>query len=390
MEYIMIAIVTEDRAFGKALGVALVHAYRNFSITLYNKMQFLERRSCFCEQSQGGMFAEQYDLILWDEDEIETICSRNLIQLVDKASLYRKNRQEKQLRMYKFSPAAHMTADLLEWYELLTGRYPAVVPKESVRFLAFGASSGGTGCTTLAMAVGQELSRFQEKKVLYLSLEDIESTGNYMQLQNRKTVGQYLYDLFKPQSREGVAKVREEAWRYHVPFLEGYLLQDEYNLEAFAPTRGRNPLCQLDRKELCAFIGSLMESGRYDVIVADLGCSLSDGALACIEMAECFCMVHAEGLGSVREAQYLQYLISHCGERVMEHCIKVHNMSKGDEASVIKQAAGFVETELHVAKGVRYLQEGDMHKILLEGEFGQSIHELTARMTEPAPQNTPS
>ena len=204
-----------------------------------------------------------------------------------------------------------------------------------------------------------------------------------MQIQNRKNLGQYLYYLFKEKS-EHTASVGEGKWNYQVPYLESYLLRDEYDLEAFAPTKGRNPLCQLDGRELCTFIGSLMESGRYDMILAELGCSLSDGALACIEMAERFCMVHTGNISGVREAQYLQYLIGHCGEQVLEHFVKVENMMN-HEPPAKEESPGFLETELYIKKGAKYLQEGDIRRILLEGDFGRSIHDLTKLMTEPKP-----
>ena len=70
-------------------------------------------------------------------------------------------------------------------------------------------------------------------------------------------MGRYLYHLFHKMAGEDVIS--------EMPFLDGYVIRDEFGLETFAPTRGRNPLRELDPEEFSLFLDSLMQSGRYDM-----------------------------------------------------------------------------------------------------------------------------
>ena len=94
----------------------------------------------------------------------------------------------------------------------------------AMEVFAFASWQGGCGCTTLAMALGQELARFYRKRVLYLSLEAVESTPQYMPGRSGvKTAGEFLCHLLMPAQKQGL------------PFLEQYVISDDYGVEAFAP-----------------------------------------------------------------------------------------------------------------------------------------------------------
>ena len=70
-------------------------------------------------------------------------------------------------------------------------------------------------------------------------------------------------------------------------------------LRHFAPAAGRNPLREFSEDELDIFTASVIDSGRYDVIVMDIGSGLSAVDLACLGMAEKICFVN-EAAGSSR------------------------------------------------------------------------------------------
>ena len=81
MEFIRIAIVTDDRAYGEALGRALLLENRNFDLGLYGCADFSERwREC------GEGFRDEYDLILWDSEGLARVYGGNLIWLTERRS----------------------------------------------------------------------------------------------------------------------------------------------------------------------------------------------------------------------------------------------------------------------------------------------------------------
>lgn len=378
MEHITIALVSDDQAYGKALGLGLLHVCRSFLIRLFTPQQFL----------QSGQ-EESFDLVLWDGEPPESLTDgfteerENVLQLVEKPSMMRKDFRKKQFCLYKYSCAQAFVAELFEIYGRLTGRRPVNVARQDIRLFAFTSWEGGAGCSTAAVAVGRELCRYHQKKVLYLSLEEVESTENFFSsYSGAKSLGRYLYYLFHNRS--------DEEQPAQLPFLDGYVIRDEFGLEAFAPTRGRNPLRELDPGEFFLFLESLMESGRYDTILLDVGSALSGLDLACIELAEKVCLIAAAQGSAFREAQYMQYLICRCSEAVLGKFIKVANRVSEAE-SLQKTLEGvpgggedpILPCSLFLGKSRYFSDEKKGKRLAEEGAFQSGIAALTEHLLDP-------
>lgn len=362
MDNINIALVTDDRDYGKALGMALLNVCREFVIKLYSKDRFFDDMHKFYERSEEGLFTDSFDLVLWDGEEAEELYGDNIVLVAEQEAMTIKDFSEKRFCIYKYSCARSLVSDLLEIYGALTGRKPAGISNVSARFFAFASWLGGTGCSTLAVAAGRELCRFYGKGVLYISLEEIESTGNFIPgYSGAKTMGQYLYHLFKEEPDN--------------PYLESYVLKDEYGLEAFAPTVGRNPLRDMSECEWNVFIDNVVKSGHYDIVILDVGNCLTDIDLACMEIAEKICLVTLPENNRFREEQYMQYLICRCGETAADRIIKIVNMSDEQPKA---------EADLYVGKSRYFVDENNIRKISEDGEFSKKVQTLTEILAEPA------
>ena len=374
MEHITIALVSDDQAYGKALGLGLLHVCRSFLIRLFMPQQFL----------QDGREGD-FDLVLWDGEIPEnfTAGQENVIKLVEKPSMIKKDFRKKDFCLYRYSCAQAFVADLFELYGKLTGRRPVNVARQDVRIFAFTSWEGGAGCSTAAVSVGRELCRYHQKKVLYLSLEEVESTENFFSsYSGAKSMGRYLYHLFHDRTRQEQPP--------QLPFLDGYVIRDEFGLEAFAPTRGRNPLRELEPEEFFLFLESLMESGRYDTILLDVGSALSGLDLASIELAEKVCLIAAAQGSTFREAQYMQYLICRCSEAVLEKFVKVSNRVAEVE-SLQKNAEAFpgggedpiLPCSLFLGKSRYFSDEKKGKRLAEEGAFQSGIAALTDHLLDP-------
>ncbi len=374
MEHISIALISDDRAYGKALGLGLLHVCRSFLIRLFTPQQFL----------QNGR-KDAFDLVLWDGElpEIETEERERLIQLVEKPSMMRKDFHKKEFCLYRYNCAQAFVADLFELYGKLTGRHPVNVMRQDIRLFAFVSCEGGAGCSTAAVSVGRELCRYHQKRVLYLSLEEVESTENFFSsYSGAKSMGRYLYHLFRSGTGEKDAT--------QLPFLDGYVIRDEFGLETFAPTRGRNPLRELNSEEFFLFLESLMQSGRYDIILLDVGGALSPLDLACIELAEKICMIAAAQGSAFREAQYMQYLICRCSEAVTEKFVKVANRM-AEEELLKRNSKGIpkggedpiLSCRFALGKSRYFSDEKKGKRLAEEGSFQNGIAALTEFLTEP-------
>lgn len=370
MENIFLAVVTDDKEYGRALSLAMLSVCRSFIIKIFTAEEFFRRRL-------------RVDLILWDGEEAKGSYGGKIVYLAEKSSDTVKNLTGKKFCIYKYSTAACIVASIFEIYEALTGRRAVNLRQQDVRLFAFASPSGGTGCTTIAMAFGQELCRFQGKRVMYLSFEEIESTGNFIEYDSGiKGAGVYLYHLFKP---AGIRRLESNSGQKKIPFLDGYTIRDDYGLEAFAPVQGRNPLRELNSEELHRFISSLIDSGRYDAIIMDLGNWLSKVSISCMEMAEKLCLVALQRDGGIREEQYISHMIGYCGEEILGKFIKVFNMMpRGGVREPDSEAdRGMVEPYMDISRCSAVAKEGKRRRLLLEGAFGEDINRLTETMTKP-------
>ncbi len=407
MENLSLVIVTDDDEYGRALGQALMQLCSGMMIQIFRKEDFFSQRHEYeinqeyklhhvhesynkyegvsgCGDLSGyesgageKIFLGTADLILWDGHEAEVACGGRIILLTEKPALAAGSRTEQKFCIYKYSKAQSITAAIYNIYSEITGHRTVNVKRQQVRLLAFSSCAGGSGCTVAAMAAAQELCRFRGKKVLYLSFEETESTGDFIETSSgMKGISVYLYHLFKSKDSGIHTHGREKIY---YPPVESYIIHDDFGVEAFAPAAGRNPLRELSEEEMEIFIASLIDSGRYDVIVADVGTGLSCTDTACLEIAEKICFVTRSGGSAKREEQYLQHLIFSCGENVMDRVIKVENMADENrpEHAGSKGSMTMIETNMYLSRSSTFLQGGETNRIFLDGRFGQEIRTLT-------------
>ena len=97
-----------------------------------------------------------------------------------------------------------------------------------------------------------------------------------------------------------------------------------------------------------------MDSGRFDVIIADLSTCLTDASNAIIEAAERICVTAKAGEPGARERSYMGQLAGSCGQDIGSRVVR----------SVLSRAEGGV-TDIGAP---------------LEGEFGKEISKLTEKL----------
>lgn len=370
MENIFIAIVTDDKEYGRSLSLGMLNVCRGFIIRIFSAEEFLNVN-------------REYDLVLWDGDEVSRVYGGRIIYLAEKPSDVAKNIAEKRFSIYKYSTAATIVAAVFEIYEALTGRHAVNLRKQDVRIFAFASCSGGTGCTTVTMAAAQEMCRFQGKKVLYLSFEELESTGDYMRRDaGIKGAAVYLYELFnKDYTNHGSLTTSTDC----IPFLDKYIIRDDFGVEAFAPGQGRNPLRGLNVGELTKFMASLIDSGRFDVILMDLGQWLSKTALRCLELAEKIVVVNDKKRSCMRYDSYICHMMNNCGETVIDKIMRVHNdrCGSGDMQDTISTNDPDECEDIIISRCDNYISDSNRKSFVLEDKFGSDINAMVEAMIEP-------
>lgn len=338
MEHLNIAVVSSDEAYNRTFCMSLVHACRQIDTTSYTTRQFILD---WADYEGPGAFYDCFDLILWAGEEIGDSYGENIVYLTDRESLAKMDYAGSRFSLYRYNSAGTIVAEVFDIYAHLTGRQFPLVKRDDVKVYAFASCCGGVGCTTLTRSFCQEMARFRGKRVLCISLETVESAGDFIQAPvGIKTEGEFLYRLLGKSTR---------------PFLDSYLVRDDFGVCSFAPPKGRNPLGDLSGEDMRTLLAALMDSGRFDVITADLSTCLSDAAITVMDTAERICFVTKTQEPGVREESYRNQLISSCGEDITHRIIRETNM--------IAKEQGLVD-------------------ILdpLEGDFGNAVRKLAERL----------
>ena len=258
------------------------------------------------------------DLVLADSSDELNIRGKN-IQLVEKQSMINKDYDDNIYKLYKYSNVRNLAGELLFIYANLTGRKAVPMRNANARVVVFGAVEGGVGCTSAAMAFAQEMSRFHNKKVIYITLEEIESTMEYMDKSvSGKNISEYLYYLFNCDNDQ------------HFPFLESFIVTDKYGVNAFLPSPGRNLLNSLSKEEMQYFVSAVLDTGSFDVMVIDASNNLGKSAMTCYEMANNICMITKYNSLKYKEEKFLEYFMFLKGEKILDRMAKIVTFCNDD------------------------------------------------------------
>lgn len=269
-----ILLAEKDSEYGKALATAVSNLQNEFEISMMSlesgKNGRLDPRIPFHE----------YDLILlggYPEEIAESIrrklkkstavafLSEDIADSLVKQSQIDSNHF---WYIYKYSNLNDIISELNYLAGTVAGKKSLARKSFAPELIGFYSISGGTGKSVVALGIARELSRFHDKKVLYLSFDDMPATelfaGNHTQNRN---IGDYLYYLFEKKNYDLCSRP------------SGFTSTDPYGVETFYPTKGRNDLNYLTQQEMIQLLKILSDSCRYDYIAMDLKSDLADDTL---------------------------------------------------------------------------------------------------------------
>ena len=269
-----ILLADKDREYGNALATALSNMHNEFEISLIT----LETEKN--KKPDLTIPFDEYDLILlggYPEEIAESICRKRkkkagivilTEEIVDSLTEQFKNEEDHFRYLYKYSNLNDIISDLNYLAGSVAGKKSLARKSFTPELIGFYGISGGTGKSVIALGISRELSRFHDKKVLYLSFEDMPAielyVGNHVQSRN---IGDFLYHLFEKKDSDLCSRPAS------------FTTADHYGVETFYPTSGRNDLSYLTQQELIHLLKILSESCRYDYIILDLKSDLSDDTL---------------------------------------------------------------------------------------------------------------
>ena len=353
METINLIIHSHDNDYGLALGEALSVYKNNFIVKV-----------CRLPEEVPAVF----DLIVLDSGDGDIsgkYAKDKTIKLTESRADHIKDIESKTFVLYKYMNVKELAADIILYYSLLTGKRNFSRAGEKTKVMTFCGAKGGVGKTTVALGLGQALRRYHSKSVLYLSMEETESTLLYME---RRCDGldlcAYLYYLFK----QGGGK----------PDSEAFMVSDKYGVKAFMPAFGLNKIRELDDGKMSLFFEELAACGAYDYILVDMGESFNRGTKWIFNISSKIIVVSDSGrTKNVRESRYLEYLKFVVGNDASEtDIITVRNKvvdGEDEDAGDPDEGDGLVYIEFDPDSMENF---GAISEISIDRDFGVGIKRL--------------
>jgi len=258
----------------------------------------------------GKTAFHEYDLILlggYPEEMAAEISRRirdagRVVLLTDymvESLVKQSRRQENRYwRIYKYSAVNEIMSDLSYLLGLVSGKKGFLRNGTAPAMVGFYSIGGGAGKSAVAIGTSRELSRHYDKKVLFLSFEEIPAIELYFDHNpESRNIGDFLYYLFEKEN-ESLSR-RPEC----------FTSSDDYGVEAFYPSKGRNDLNYLSRDELMSFLKAISDSGRYDYITMEMKSDLADETM--FLLAQCGKVVlirNDDPVSELKNRKFLAYM----------------------------------------------------------------------------------
>lgn len=323
-------IAEKDLEYGRALSRAVSNLHNEFEITIMN----LGSRGK--AKSFGRIAYREYDLILiggCPDGTAEKISSKilnccRIVILTDYIveDLLKQSEKEENhyWYLYKYVNINNLVADLNYLIAFITGKKSLMRKTSAPELICFYSVSGGAGTTVIALGTSRELSRYHDKRVLYLNFEEIPATELYTNdNKENRNIGDYLYFLFEKNNVDLCSHP------------EGFTSHDEFGVESFYPTKGRNDLNYLTQEELINFLKLISDSCRYDYITMDLRSDLSEETLFLLnQCCKIILIQNDDPVSNYKNRKFLAYLSERTTFNFKDRIILAVNKAYGHESEM--------------------------------------------------------
>ena len=354
MKTINIFLETKDPDYSTALAKSLQQHNKSFSIEVGS------------HQQRHG----EWDLYLTDDMNAS---ADKTVYLTDEPALATVNEENACYILYKYQHVGHISNILRLAHSDYSNSEMLSDETMHANIISICSSSGGTGCTTVALGICQELTRFHGKRVLYINMEEFESTATYFSYSNQLTnnITKYVYSILN--KKDGLRSTPE-----------GYMLKDEYGVFAFHPATGRNPLRELNGNEFTQFINHITKEKLFSDLILDCGNGLDDSIVSAMRMSAKIFHVTGKCPDSNRRTNYLRTMANRLSVKDSTGVLEVINfyvepdMEDGEPLTEIKNE------ELRIETDASSFDVMDGHRIIcLDKMFGQGIRDIVQHIVLP-------
>lgn len=370
MRTINICLMTKDPEYDKALSRSLQQYCKFFAIRLARPWQDsqTEHRECQGFPKKEKTYEINEEEILLTDDMNET--TNRTVYLTDDPALARIDENQSQHILYKYQHISHLSNGLRQAYSFYSKSEMLSDETAQSSIISVCSSSGGAGCTVVALGVCQELARYHGRKVLYISMEEFESTALYFSEAKQRTnnLTRYLYSILYSQDAGNRS-------------VEGYMLKDEYGVSVFYPAKGRNPLRELSGNEFVKFINQIMKEKLFDDLIVDCGSGLDESIVSAFQLSKIICHVTGRLPDLNRKETYLQTVANRCSSNDWTKILEITNLHVELNSEEFEKIGQDDKNQLFIEEDLSSFESVNGRRIIsIDKAFGQGIRELVEHL----------
>jgi len=350
MDIIKIGIFTKDQTYGIALGKKLVQYQTSLLISIFDS-----------DQVDVITSTDDFDLFLIDGPS--EFIKGKYIGLVENLSDSFENDEAATYKLYKYGNVKLLAAKIQYIYSRITGRRQVSFNSKSVKMIVFCSPYGGSGVSSVAKGVAEEFIRYMDRKVLYLSMEEIQKKEEN---QATRSLEEYLYHISK---NDAISSC-----------IEPFLVYEKGGFQRFKNAGGLNPLNELENDTFLAFLNAISETGIYDYIFIDSGQKYNATVVGLMRYCYKVCMVENETRNSLKSEAVEDFLKVKIGADMSKKLYKVLNQYKYGEVEQLQENSKVSSDKTVVIDfdplSFHHHEETDSASIDLD--FGNGIKRLSA------------
>ena len=198
---VRLLIAHNDREYGFALAKAISAIHRGFDVNIVPFHALVEDQIALLLNKCDFLMSDcSFESLLLDHGCDSLVQKKTVLLTEEFPELIVKqvNRQNSgHWQIYKYAAVSDILNDLNFLYAYLTGK-KIVNPYLSTALIGVLGVSGGAGTSTIAIGLARELSRFHDKKILFLTFEDFPVTELFVKFGfGCRRIGDYLYFFLK-------------------------------------------------------------------------------------------------------------------------------------------------------------------------------------------------
>ena len=376
MENITILLKMADMEYGRALQKALSANNRHFIVRLADISSDIsssygeDKAACDCDMilteqlsdsSEKGKEPVSCKKGKGDSsiENRQEDCPVPEMLLVEKAA----DDDWRKARFYKYGNVREICAHLLFAYTAHTGRKLTGVSSGLTIYDVF-SSSGGCGCTSVALALAQEMKKYRDQKVFFISLEQFDTADAYFQTRKDcRDIGEYIYYMSTGKKESCSA-------------IEEFTITDACGIEKMPAANGINPLVREGSGRFDEFLEAIAGTSRYDAVIIDSGPNICEVTARAFAVSDAAC--HVFRTGSRCRRQYMDHLRIMSGTDNETPVIEVEN-----RITAVSTQEAAPDTAVRISEDPDSFMEDEAGEyISLAGSFGKSIRGLADRITE--------